>query len=136
MRYIFIGVLFLSLALIVILASDFLGLIFDRASNDTMTRTRMWVVKRRILAYAHQNNRLPASLAEIPVMPGYDNSIEDGWGRALHYEVSGNGTVTLSSLGRDGLPGGEGDDADIVVKFATKTTDGRWSDPLVEWSRE
>jgi hypothetical protein len=93
-------------------------------------------VKRRILLYAHQNNRLPLSLAEIPAMPGYDNSIKDAWGWPLRYQINDNGTITLISLGRDGMPGGVGEDADVVLSFPTHDVHGGWSDPLVGWIEE
>jgi hypothetical protein len=41
--------------------------------------------------------------------------------------------VTLTSYGRDGRPGGTGEDADIVGVFRAKTADGRWADELGEW---
>jgi Type II secretion system (T2SS), protein G len=88
------------------------------------------------LLYAHQNNRLPVDLAAIPELPGYDNSTSDAWGRPLHYEINENNTVTLKSYGQDGLPGGSGQNADIVLSFATHRPDGGWSDQLVNWLEE
>jgi len=42
-----------------------------------------------------------------------DNEVPlDPWDNAYHYEVSGR-DFTLISYGADGVPGGEGDDADI-----------------------
>jgi hypothetical protein len=43
------------------------------ASAETRTATTMWVLKRRILRYAREHGRLPASLSDLPPMQGYDN---------------------------------------------------------------
>lgn len=44
----------------------------------------------------------------------------DPWGRPYLYRNPGQGTVDydLTSLGRDGAPGGQGDDSDIGTKVA------------------
>lgn len=55
---------------------------------------------------------IPASFPE----GGYlSNMPQDPWGNAYVYESTGNG-YSITSLGRDGKPGGEGVDADIVRK--------------------
>ncbi|XFA67165.1 type II secretion system major pseudopilin GspG (plasmid) [Tistrella mobilis] len=44
-----------------------------------------------------------------------DTILSDPWGRAYLYQApSGRGSYELKSLGADGRPGGEGEDADIV----------------------
>lgn len=43
------------------------------------------------------------------------DGLDDPWGRPYLYKRSGDGAgVVVSSLGRDGRQGGEGEDADIV----------------------
>jgi len=108
---------------------DFIGI-----PPRVLTATRMWVVKRRILQYAHSHNQLPRSLSELPIMQGYDNDVEDEWGRMITYEVSPSGLVTLTSLGRDGKRGGTGKDADMVATFPSRAGQGNWSDEGIEWS--
>jgi len=109
-------------------------LLIDWGSNEITTTTRMSLVKRRILLFAHQHDRLPTTLTEIPPLGGnFDNSIMDGWGRPIQYEVNDSKTVTLKSFGKDGVPGGVGKNADIVLSFPTHDADGNWSDPLVHW---
>lgn len=45
-----------------------------------------------------------------------DNILKDPWGRAYVYSTNeAAGTYRLASLGGDGQPGGEGDNADIVT---------------------
>jgi Type II secretion system (T2SS), protein G len=108
---------------------DFIGI-----PPRVLTATRMWVVKRRILQYAHSHNQLPHSLSELPIMQGYDNDVEDEWGRMIAYLVSPSGLVTLTSLGRDRKQGGTGKDADMVATFPSRDGQGNWSDGGIEWS--
>ena len=107
----------------------------DRIPPSSLTETRMFVTKRRILQYAHTHDQLPPNLASLPPMPGYDTSVTDGWGRALVYRTNTAGVVTLESLGRDGISGGSGDDADIIRSFPIRNSHGAWSDEMIDWSK-
>lgn len=73
--------------------------------------------------YKHQEKRAATSLNEvIEANPRNNDILEqsrvDPWGREYHYEIVDN-EVRLSTLGRDGKPGGRGLDADF-------TTDNYW----------
>ena len=92
----------------------------------------MHMMKRRILQYAATHDTLPESLNQLPTIEGYYNSITDGWGRPILWHIEGE-QVTLTSFGRDGRPGGFGEDADMVGVFRVKTSDGRWSEELCPW---
>jgi hypothetical protein len=70
----------------------------------------------RIGIYLRQNGRLPDSLDILPVRPGYTNATTDGWGRPLRFQLDGD-RFTITSLGRDGIVGGTGDDTDLVRKY-------------------
>jgi hypothetical protein len=96
----------------------------DRITPREMTYTAIGETFYRIHLYAEQNGALPTSLKTLPARPGYMNRITDGWDRPLEYRVQPNGIITLSSYGRDGVPGGKGDDADISVSYRTKRADG------------
>ena len=100
----------------------------------SLTATRMHMVKRRILRYAREHNRLPPDLSVLPQIEGYDNSIHDAWGNTLIYEVDAEGMVTLKSFGKDGIAGGTGNDKDIVRSFPSRDSKGQWSDELVDWT--
>jgi len=66
---------------------------------------------------------MPKSLSELPVdpNPNKDSATTDEWGRPLGFSYDlPSGEFTLSSLGRDGVKGGTGDDADIHMTFASK----------------
>ena len=93
----------------------------------------MHVTKRRILRYAHMHDRLPKALDELPIIEKFGNDLEDGWGRRILYQFVQNNTVTLISYGKDGVPGGEGNDEDQVAVFIAKDADGRWQEELCDW---
>jgi len=78
----------------------------------------------RISLYAREHNKLPPSLTVIPVRAGYANKTTDAWHRPLRYEVSSDGVIRLTSLGKDGKHGGGGDDADISRAYYSIRTDG------------
>jgi hypothetical protein len=108
----------------------------DTIPPRSLTATRMMVIKRRVMQYAHAHSELPHSMTGLPVMQGYDNSIRDGWGRDITLEVSSSGIVTLRSLGRDGVVGGSGEDADMIASFPAHDSQGGWSDEMIQWSHD
>ena len=96
----------------------------------------MHMSKRRILRYAHQNNRLPDNLDILPEIPGYSNRIKDGWGNKLIYNINSDNTVTLISYGRDGIKRGDGDNKDMAGIFPIKKKNGEWEDDLCNWIKD
>ena len=111
-------------------------LFVDTVPPRSKTAGAMHMAKRRILRYASAHNALPNSLAQTAEIPGYDNSLKDGWGRALLYRVATNGDVILTSLGKDNKVGGANDDADMTGIFSSRKPDGSWSDEAVEWKQD
>ena len=68
--------------------------------------------------YRVSNMAYPTGAQGLAVLAGPGGTIrrlpDDPWGRPYHYANPGpNGGVDVFSLGADGQPGGEGDDADI-----------------------
>jgi hypothetical protein len=118
----------LTLALAVLMM-----LLVHVAPPELVTLSAMEVLKQRIARYAQQNDALPARLCETPEIAGKADATSDGWGREIAYSVDEDGVVTLTSLGRDGEPGGTGDAADIVRRFRAKDADGVWMDEFCEW---
>jgi hypothetical protein len=53
----------------------------------------------------------------------------------LTYQTNSAGIVTLLSLGRDGVRGGSGEDADIERSFNAYDGLGTWSDESIDWRR-
>ena len=123
--------------LLIILAAVVLAsCIVERIPPGALTETRMHVLKRRVLQYAQAHGQLPASLAVLPPMKGYDSSVQDGWKRDIIFEVSASGVVLFCSLGRDAAVGGSGDDADIIRSFPAHDRQGKWSDETVAWTED
>ncbi len=108
----------------------------DPIPPRSVTATRMHAMKRRVLQYAKAHDELPKSLATLPKMEGYDSSLKDGWKRDILFRVADSTVVSLRSLGRDGVIGGSGEDADIVRSFRARDAGGNWSDELVDWSED
>ena len=109
---------------------------FDLLPARGLTGIRMETMKQRILHYARTHNELPKTAADLPLLTSRDNTVQDGWGRDIRFEIATNGIVTLTSLGRDGRPGGTGDDADITRAFPAHNPQGGWSEETVAWSAE
>jgi len=85
------------------------------ADVDTRSRLFFWAVQ--IHDYVELNGKIPGKLSSIPKREGYDNSVKDGWGRALLYSHDEDGTITITSYGKDGKPGGKGDNEDMSVSY-------------------
>jgi hypothetical protein len=85
-----------------------------------LTVTRMDVIEIRLRSYWKANGRLPASLSDLPILEGRDNSTIDGWGMPIKYSATGTTTVILLSLGAGGAAGGTGLNEDIIIEFDAK----------------
>ena len=89
----------------------------DKISPRSLTITRIMSFRYRLAAYYRIHKQLPKYLKDLPIEPDRDGSTKDGWNRELGYHYNEKNIVTLWSLGRDGLPGGENEDMDIVESF-------------------
>ena len=90
----------------------------------SITRIRMIHTFERIRAYTKEHRQIPPSLTALPAAGGkYDETV-DGWDRDFQYSVDRDGIIKLTSLGADGQPGGEDEDADIVMRYRTRNADG------------
>jgi len=85
-----------------------------RIPASSLTVTRMHGVEQRLLDYVRTHQKMPTSLSQLPRTRGYDNSIADGWGRPILFELDGTRIIRLRSYGKDGTLGGLAEDADIV----------------------
>lgn len=94
--------------------------IVDTIPPQNMTETRLLVTYDRIEKFWNQHGRVPSKPAELAEVKGRDCSMKDGWGRELHWDSDGTSKVKMWSLGREGKPGGTGEDADMVVEFVGK----------------
>jgi Type II secretion system (T2SS), protein G len=119
--------------LLVALVATATFFIVDRPSRRALTASRMITISYRIFGFARRNDRLPATLSELPPREGYDNKTNDDWGRDLDYSFDEAGAVTLGSLGADHQPGGDGDNRDLTGVFASRDEKGQWQDPASAW---
>ena len=103
----------LGVLAIAVLAVTFADVIPDRA----LTKSAMVETSVRIGMFVNHKKELPASLTALPRREGYANRVVDAWKRPLLYVVSSQDAFTLTSLGKDGVVGGTGEDADIVQKY-------------------
>ena len=90
----------------------------------------------RIGIYGRQRGALPPSLSVLPNRTGFANQTTDAWTRPLIYEVTPEGIIVLTSLGKDGKPGGRGDSADITRAYHAKRPDGSLWVTSENWSIE
>jgi hypothetical protein len=93
---------------------------------DAVTHTAIQESFFRIQMHIARHRRFPASLDELPKRKGHANRTTDGWHRPLIYRIEEDNFVTLLSLGKDGQPGGTGENADIQTTYRTKNADGSW----------
>lgn len=98
---------------------------------ESATAGTMRVMKQRILRYAATHDRLPSSTKDLPEIPGKVDSVKDAWGRDIEMTFTDR-QATLTSLGRDGKPGGTGENADVSFGFPLKDKNGKWADEDVE----
>src|SRR4051794_27931893 len=87
---------------------------FTRVPKSAFTRMTMRETSVRIGLFFERNGHLPPDLRALPERDGHKNRTTDPWDRELRYTVEGEASFTLSSLGRDDKPGGNGDDDDLV----------------------
>ncbi len=89
------------------------------------TRTSIANLKAAVLNYYMNNNRLPDTLDAVtqPDPKNLDepyiedpDSLFDSWENPFDYKLEGGRKFVITSFGADGMPGGEGADADISSK--------------------
>jgi type II secretory pathway pseudopilin PulG len=131
----------IAIAILVILSVALLAAVLtcvDKIPSNALTRGRMMTTEQRIREYVAVHHCFPTGLSDLPPLEkNRDGDLADGWGRPIQYTIEGQ-TVTLLSLGKDGRPGGTGQDADIQVSFTIEaassqstTTQGNNEDKLL-----
>lgn len=95
------AVLILILCLLVMVVGWFL--VGDKEAPAVVTRERLVELQSAIEEWSRANARLPESLEELGLA---DEAIRDVMGTIFEYSVAEGGTVTLTSYGADGKPGG------------------------------
>lgn len=98
----------------------------------SQTESAIHATKDRIHMYWKEHRRLPSATSELPSRPNKSkgsNRTTDGWGREIVWSQPDERTIRLSSLGKDGKPGGTGEDedwqVDVVVDEENESDDAR-----------
>lgn len=116
--------------IIAIVVTSFL---YDRVATEKQKQDiKQWVSYKRMLYIAggcdkfkEQHGGWPASLRElITALPEMNDPwCKDGWDRNFGFVPYDNhlGYGKLISYGRDGKPGGVGDDRDFEIRFPSNT---------------
>jgi hypothetical protein len=87
--------------------------------TGTVTRGRMITIKHVIKQYEKEHGKLPENLDGFRNFNKNCDITKDEWDRQIIYDANSQGSITLTSLGRDGKPGGKGKNCDIVFHFKT-----------------
>lgn len=91
--------------------------------SGLLTKNRMLSTLHSIQDYMKNQRQAPPNLSVIRFEDTLKPTIDE-WDHPLQYSVDQNGVITLTSLGADGKPGGEGRDKDIIKRYRTKDADG------------
>jgi general secretion pathway protein G len=89
-------------------------------ARATAAKTDISTISGALAMYRLDNGGFPTAEQGLKVLSAQPNPYlqqepKDPWGHDYVYTVGG-GTFTITSLGKDGKPGGEGVDADITSK--------------------
>jgi hypothetical protein len=101
-----------------------------------LTHRAMASAKHRVTMWVRTGDRLSDALHELSSGKSeYMESNIDGWGRRLHFRMDGERAI-VTSYGRDGKPGGTGDDEDIVGEFDPKRSRQADAEDQSDWIRD
>ncbi len=101
--------------------------------RSSLTVARMHVLKRRVMRHVNAQGRLPCNLRELPGLPGFDNSIKDGWAQEFIYNADSQGCVTLSSRNAAKAIKGKFKPAEVIGVFNARNSIGNWNDEFTPW---
>jgi len=103
---------------IIVLCLILLYLLFlDFVPSEAHTTSSIISNALDINSYYAINQTLPEDLSVIPQREGCDDNMNDYWGRKIIYEYNSDNIVRLISYGKDGVPGGDGNNEDIIYEF-------------------
>lgn len=106
------AIIFIVVCVAVLVAG--LLLMGDRKAPAVLTRERLEALQASIEQWSREKGRLPETLDEMGLP---DQATRDLLGTDFEYAVDGDGTVTLTSYGADGKPGGLMFRSDASISF-------------------
>ena len=92
------------------------GCHYDLITPKEQTMSAITETSVRTGIYLEKRGSLPQNIDQLLRRDGYLNRTTDGWGNPLIYLVDGD-RLTIKSLGKDGISGGVGEDADVERRY-------------------
>ena len=90
--------------------------LYVRSRDDKdLGEAYLTALKGAIVQFHEREGRFPESLDGL-TSDDWPGQPYDAWGKPIRYTTDGE-TFTISTLGRDGVEGGEGADADRVLRY-------------------
>lgn len=107
----------------------------DKITPEEETRAVIAETFHRIDLYSREHKTIPPSLDVLPRLNGHMNQTVDAWNRPLKYSIAADtGIMTLTSFGKDGIPGGSGENTDISESYyATHESGTLWVGADLRW---
>ncbi len=102
---------------------------------ENYTSTTMHPLKRRIHLYIEANNKLPSTLEELPLLKGFSDRVVDVWGNKIVLKIEGT-EISLISYGKDQIPGGIGENLDVIGIFNARINDNSWANEDSPWMQK
>ncbi len=102
---------------------------------ENYTSTTMYPLKRRIHLYTEANNKLPSNLESLPLLKGFSDRIVDVWGNKIVLKIEGT-EISLISYGKDQIPGGTGEDLDVIGIFDARINENTWANKDSPWIKK
>ena len=88
------------------------------AEKHTRVNEQIQILHSLAEDYRHQHGAPPDESAWQGSASAGDLRFYDPWGHLYRYEKRGEG-YAIGTYGRDGVPGGAGEDADVIIEFPT-----------------
>jgi general secretion pathway protein G len=129
--YKFKGFTLLELLVVIVIIGLLAGYVAPRyfsqvgKSEIQVARAQIDALEKAVDQYRLDNRRYPTSEEGLAAVQSYLKKAvpNDPWGRAYVYQIPGDkAEYTVLSYGRDGKPGGTGEDADIGAQTVTAAT--------------
>ena len=122
------GFSLIEILIVVVLIAGIMGLVASQVFGNKdradyrIAQTQIQTLGGKVEAYVMDVGSAPSSLSDLVRQPSgasgwlgpyaREGDIKDPWGREFQFSADGN-AFTLTSLGKDGKPGGQSYDADI-----------------------
>ena len=120
------GLTLIEIMVVVLILGIIAGVVATNLSGKVdpvkakLTEAQIKKLKGEVELYKVDKDRYPESLQDL--VPKYVDEVpKDAWNRPFIYRSQGTrGAYDIVSLGEDGLPGGEGTNADLWSHAVTK----------------